>query len=161
MDNLIEDGGFGAGEGLDFLDGFGLGGEELLNLEDLDKQGTLMPLDDTLTTTEKEVDFQKETTTEIQSEIVEKEAEAEEDVTKDPTTEAPVEDIAKLTEDDNLGGPVEDAAIVGEPAVEESVVNQAPDNVEATSLLQTMPTEQTSRCLFFCFGPDNLISILH
>lgn len=48
-DAILDDGGFGVGEGLDFLEGFGMEAPEIAGLEDLDRQASLDELDSTLT----------------------------------------------------------------------------------------------------------------
>ena len=53
MDGEMMEGGFGAGEGTDYLEGFGM---EITGLEDLDKQAPIEALDVTLTTKDDQVD---------------------------------------------------------------------------------------------------------
>ena len=61
---MIDDGGFGAGEGLDFLEGFGMHGDNMTGLEegqitgldDLDKHATLDSIDITITSNKKSMD---------------------------------------------------------------------------------------------------------
>ena len=48
-DAILDDGGFGVGEGLDFLEGFGMEAPEIAGLEDLDRQASLDEMDSTLT----------------------------------------------------------------------------------------------------------------
>lgn len=48
-DAILDDGGFGVGEGLDFLEGFSMEAPEIAGLEDLDRQASLDELDSTLT----------------------------------------------------------------------------------------------------------------
>jgi len=106
----MDDGGFGAGEGLDFLDGFGMEANEIAGLEDLDAQAPLDPiLDSTITKTKDEILLEDEVTkaseTKDREEIKDiSEAKKEEQEKKD---EELVEEISAVMEDTTNAVPME------------------------------------------------------